>query len=68
LLRYVVVTFVGFVAMGVVAATAESVGAPYWLGSLSVVLVVPPVMFLLHSIWTYREYIWHRKFRASGAL
>jgi hypothetical protein len=26
----------------------------YWLGIGLVVCVVPPVTFLLHSLWTYR--------------
>ena len=55
LLRYLAVTLIGFVSTGLIASAVERAGGPYWIGILLVVLIIPPVTFSLHSIWTYRH-------------
>lgn len=50
LFRFCIVSFIGlFLAMGI-----SDVVQHYGYGIGFVVCVVPPVTFLLHSIWTYR--------------
>jgi putative flippase GtrA len=52
--RFCVVSVIGcLLAMGV-SGTADAYGWSYWIGIAAVVMVVPPVTFLLHSLWTYR--------------
>jgi putative flippase GtrA len=55
LLRFLAVTFFGFILTGLISAAVHYVGGSYWLGILLVVLIIPPVTFSLHSIWTYRH-------------
>jgi putative flippase GtrA len=54
LLRFCVVSFVGLVLAMTISGAAQSFGLHYLWGILFVVLTVPPVTFLLHSLWTYR--------------
>ncbi len=53
--RYILVSALGFLLALVIAGLAEHYGLPYVCGIALVVLIVPPVTFLLHSFWTYRE-------------
>lgn len=53
--RYIVVSALGCLLAVVVAGLAEHYGLPYLLGIVMVVFSVPPVTFLLHSFWTYRQ-------------
>ncbi|MBK8376032.1 MAG: GtrA family protein [Sphingomonadales bacterium] len=54
LFRFCLVSAVGlFLAMGISGA-AQFYGLSYCYGIGGVVLVVPPVTFLLHNFWTYR--------------
>jgi putative flippase GtrA len=55
LLRYLAVTLLGFVSTGLIAGAVERARWPYWVGILLVVLIIPPITFSLHSIWTYRN-------------
>ena len=54
LLRFVVVSLVGCGLAMAVAAIAEAAGFGPWTGIGFVVLLVPPVNFVLHNAWTYR--------------
>lgn len=54
LLRFVVVALLGLCLAMSVAGLAASLGLSYWVGIGCVVLVVPPVTFLTHALWTYR--------------
>jgi putative flippase GtrA len=55
LLRFCVVSLVGLTLAMIVSGAAQHYGLHYMWGILFVVLSVPPVTFLLHSFWTYRE-------------
>lgn len=53
--RFGTVSLIGCgLAMGV-AAAAEAAGFGPWAGIAFVVLAVPPVTFVLHNAWTYRQ-------------
>lgn len=54
LIRFLVVSGVGCVLAITVSGLAELYGMHYWIGIASVVAIVPPVTFILHSMWTYR--------------
>jgi len=55
LLRFIAVSLLGLALTVAIAALAEAHGLSYWLGIAGVVCAVPPVTFLLHKAWTYRE-------------
>lgn len=54
LIRFLLVSGVGFVLAIAVSGLAEIYGMNYWFGIVCVVAVVPPVTFVLHNFWTYR--------------
>ena len=54
LCRYLLVTVLGFALTALIAETAELAGWSYWIGILLVILIIPPITFVLHSTWTYR--------------
>jgi putative flippase GtrA len=54
LFRFVAVSMVGCLLAVTVSGTAQHYGLHYWYGIGLVVFTVPPVTFLLHSLWTYR--------------
>jgi putative flippase GtrA len=54
LLRFCVVALVGLSLAMMISGAAQHYGLHYLWGIFFVVLVVPPVTFLLHSFWTYR--------------
>ena len=53
--RYIAVSALGLLLAVALAGLAEHYGLPYLIGIVWVVFVVPPVTFLLHGFWTYRE-------------
>jgi len=55
LVRFVAVSLFGLALTVAISGLAELYGLNYWLGIAGVVLAVPPVTFLLHKAWTYRE-------------
>lgn len=54
MLRFVLVSIVGCILATSASGLADFYGIHYWFGIACVVCTVPPVTFLLHSIWTYR--------------
>jgi putative flippase GtrA len=54
LVRFLIVSSVGFTFAVSVSAIAEHFRMDYWIGIGTVVLIVPPVTFALHKFWTYR--------------
>lgn len=55
LLRFLLVSLLGFLIAVTLSGVAEIYGLHYWYGIGLVVCTVPPVTFLLHSFWTYRQ-------------
>jgi putative flippase GtrA len=55
LVRFATVSLVGCALAMAVAACADLAGFGPWAGIGFVVLVVPPVTFVLHNTWTYRK-------------
>ena len=55
LIRFLLVSAFGCVLAMAVSGVAEFYGMHYWIGILGVVAVVPPMTFLLHTNWTYRQ-------------
>jgi putative flippase GtrA len=55
LVRFVAVSLCGLALTVAISGLAEIYGLNYWLGIAGVVLAVPPVTFLLHKAWTYKE-------------
>jgi putative flippase GtrA len=55
LLRFVLVSLLGFIIAVTVSGLAEWYGLHYWYGIALVVCCVTPVTFLLHNFWTYRQ-------------
>ncbi len=53
-LRFWLVCSVGLVQSILLSAAVERAGLAYPVGIALIVLTVPPVNFLLHSLWTYR--------------
>jgi putative flippase GtrA len=53
--RFWVVCGLGFLQSVGIAAAAERAGLPYSMGILLIAVSLPPVSFLLHLLWTYRE-------------
>lgn len=54
LLRFLAVSLIGCGVSMTVAGAAEAAGFAPWAGIAFVVLVVPPLTFVLHNVWTYR--------------
>jgi len=54
LFRFCIVSFIGLCLAMLISGTAQRCGLHYWYGIVSVVFTVPPVTFLLHSLWTYQ--------------
>lgn len=54
LMRFSCIALVGLFLTISIASLVDSLGLSYWIGIGCVVLVVPPVTFLLHNFWTYR--------------
>ncbi len=54
LLRFVGVSLLGLALTLLISSAAQRLGLSYWAGLAGIVLVVPPVTFLLHRRWTYR--------------
>lgn len=54
LLRFSAVSLAGFVLTVAIAQTVHALGGHYALGIAAVVLVVTPLTFSLHRMWTYR--------------
>jgi putative flippase GtrA len=54
LLRFFTVSGIGLVLAMIISGVAQHYGVHYMWGIFFVVLIVPPVTFLLHSFWTYR--------------
>jgi putative flippase GtrA len=54
LLRFCTVSCIGLVLAMIISGVAQHHGLHYMWGIFFVVLIVPPVTFLLHSFWTYR--------------
>jgi putative flippase GtrA len=54
LFRFVFVSLVGCGLSVGISWFAEFRQFSYWIGIGGVVMVVPPVTFILHSAWTYR--------------
>jgi putative flippase GtrA len=54
LLRFIVVSILGFFLAMLVAWIAEEAGLSYILGICAVALTIPPMTFALHNFWTYR--------------
>jgi putative flippase GtrA len=53
--KFGVVVAAGFLCTIAVSGAVERMGYPYWAGIIAVVIVVPPITFLLHNFWTYAE-------------
>lgn len=54
-LRFWVVCGLGLVQSMAIAAAVERAGEPYPVGIALIAVTVPPVSFVLHSVWTYRR-------------
>jgi putative flippase GtrA len=59
--RFWVVCGLGLAQSMGIASAVERAGEPYPVGIALIAVTVPPVSFLLHSLWTYRG-------KATGAL
>lgn len=53
-MRFLAVSLFGFIISVGIAAVVEYLGFGYQYGVALVVLVIPLVSFVFHSIWTYR--------------
>lgn len=54
LVRFVLVSFGGFLLAMFVAWVAQLAGLHYLLGIGAVALIIPAFTFVLHNFWTYR--------------
>ncbi|MGU7811765.1 GtrA family protein [Burkholderia sp. AW49-1] len=54
LLRYLTVALVGFAETMLLARAAELLDMPRGVAIVAIALVIPPTMFVLHRLWTYR--------------
>lgn len=52
--RFLIVTIAGCLLASLIARVAEAHGLPYYQGILLIILLVTPITFLLHLLWTYR--------------
>jgi putative flippase GtrA len=55
LIRFVLVSLLGFIIAIMVSGLAQWYGLHYWWGIGLVVCCVTPVSFLLHNFWTYKQ-------------
>lgn len=55
LYRFIGVSGLGFTMAVSISRIIELLGYRYWIGIAFVVLIVPPLTFILHSSWTYKE-------------
>lgn len=55
LLRFLTVSFFGFLLAMLVARIAEKLGLHYLEGIAAVACIIPVVTFVLHNFWTYRS-------------
>jgi len=55
LVRFVLVSLLGFIIAIMVSGLAQWYGLHYWWGIGLVVCCVTPVSFLLHNFWTYKQ-------------
>lgn len=53
-LRFLFVSLLGLLLTLGISKTADLLGMGYWAGLACVLLMVPPVTFVLHRRWTYR--------------
>ena len=53
--KFLIVSVTGFLLAVLVSWLVQWAGYHYLLGILAVALCVPPVTFLLHNFWTYRQ-------------
>lgn len=54
LFRFITVSIIGLLLSMLVSWAIQQLGLGYFIGIAAVVLVLPPVNFLLHNFWTYR--------------
>jgi putative flippase GtrA len=56
LIRFVIVTFFGYVLSNVIIFIALDVNhVPFWLAMLFVVLILPPTSWLCNRYWAFKE-------------
>ena len=53
--KFLIVSVCGFVLAMLVSWGMQLAGYHYLLGIMAVAVCVPPVTFLLHNFWTYRQ-------------
>ncbi|WP_321850933.1 GtrA family protein [Burkholderia diffusa] len=54
LLRYLTVALAGFAETMLLARTAELLDMPRGWAIVAIALLIPPTMFVMHRLWTYR--------------
>jgi len=54
LLRYLTVALAGFTETMLLARAAELLDVPRGWAIVAIALLIPPTMFVLHRVWTYR--------------
>lgn len=52
--RYLLTCFVGFWMSFGIAQVYENNNLPYHLAIMTIILVLPPMMFLIHKFWTFK--------------
>lgn len=53
-LRFLFVSLLGLLLTLGISNTADLLDMGYWAGLACILMVVPPVTFVLHRMWTYR--------------
>ncbi|WP_448167752.1 GtrA family protein [Burkholderia ambifaria] len=54
LVRYLTVALAGFVETMLLACAAELLDVPRGWAIVAIALLIPPTMFVMHRVWTYR--------------
>ena len=54
LLRYLTAALAGFAETMLLARTAELLDVPRGWAIVAIALLIPPTMFVMHRLWTYR--------------
>ncbi|KVV41453.1 sugar translocase [Burkholderia territorii] len=54
LLRYLIAALAGFAETMLLAHTAERLDVPRGWAIVAIALLIPPTMFAIHRLWTYR--------------
>ncbi|WP_175747072.1 GtrA family protein [Burkholderia ambifaria] len=54
LVRYLTVALAGFVETMLLARAAELLDVPRGWAIVAIALLIPPTMFVMHRVWTYR--------------